>query len=131
MKKRLVKKQMKKLVGYTIFGEPVYNCVNNPEYTGGSTPTEDYYKCEIHYIRKRHGAPLFLRNKWLALYMRVNWSKMIKTPFSKAVRMVMQKLDDFDLIYPRKTVEMVVAENWYNENSDEDNVSFITHVLQN
>lgn len=132
MKKRLVKKQLKKLIGYTINGEPVYNYVTYPGYTGGSTLDEDYYRCEIRYTRKRYGAPLLLRNRWDTLLRRVFWSSLFKTPFKTAVRLTMQRLDHLDLFYPRRVVVQAVAENWYEDEDDgNDRESFVTHVLQN
>ena len=132
MKKRLVKKQMKKLLGFTINNEPVYNCVSNPEYPGGSTPYEDYYRCEVRYTRKRYGAPLLIRNRWTTILRRVNWNSVFETPFKTAVKRTMQRLDDLGLAYPRRVVEMAVAENWYEDADDgNDRESFITHVLQN
>ena len=132
MKKRLVKKQMKKVVGYNVNGEPVYNCVSNPEYTGGSTPDEDYYRCEVRYTRKRHGAPLLIRNRWTTILRRVSWNSVFETPFKTAVKRTMQRLDDLGLAYPRRVVELAVAENWYEDADDgNDRESFITHVLQN
>lgn len=71
MKRRLAKKQMKKVVGYmTANGLPVVNVVSNPEYTGGTCIEldEDCYRSEITYTRKRHGAPLLLRNRYHELY---------------------------------------------------------------
>lgn len=71
MKKRIAKKQLKKMVGYmTVCGSPVYNFVTNPEYDGGSCieRDEDCYKCEITYTRKRRGAPLLLNKRWGKLY---------------------------------------------------------------
>lgn len=79
MKKRLAKKQIKKLIGYDVNGDPVYNCVSNPEYTGGTCISEiddeDMYQFEVRYIRKRYGAPLLLRNRWSELYEKIHHSK--------------------------------------------------------
>lgn len=75
MKKRLAKKQIKKLLGYDLNGNPVYNCVSNPEYTGGTSIgiyDEDCYRFEVHYIRRRHGAPLLLRNRWSELFNQIH-----------------------------------------------------------
>lgn len=75
MKKRLARKQIKKLLGYDRNGSPVYNCVSNPSYTGGTSigeEEEDCYKSEVRYIRKRHGAPLLLRNRYATLYNRIH-----------------------------------------------------------
>ena len=75
MKKRLVKKQMKKVIGFmTANGGLVYNCVSNPEYNGGTCAErdEDCYRCEITYTRKRHGAPLVLRNRWQGMYDKIH-----------------------------------------------------------
>ena len=51
-------------------GLPVYNCVTNPEYTGGSCVEldEDCYRIEVVYTRKRYGAPLLLRKRYRKLY---------------------------------------------------------------
>lgn len=124
------KKTDEKLLGFTINNEPVYNCVSNPKYTGGSTPHEDYYRFEIRYIRKRYGAPLFIKNRWASIAWKAHWNDIFKTPFKRAVWLVMQRLDHLGLLYPRKKVEYAVLENWF-EDEEEDNVSFITHVLQN
>lgn len=78
MKKRLAKKQIKKLIGYDVNGDPVYNCVSNPEYTGGTSvgnDDEDMYRFEVRYIRKRYGAPLLLRNRWSELYEKIHHPK--------------------------------------------------------
>ena len=132
MKKRLVKKQMKKLLGYTINGEPVYNCVTYPEYNGGSTIDEDYYRCEIRYTRKRYGAPLLIKNRWTTILRRVFWNSLFETPFKTAVRQTMQRLDHLGLAYPRRVVEQAVAENWHEDADDgNDRESYVTHVLQN
>ena len=75
MKKRIAKKQIKKVVGYmTANGYPVVNCVSNPEYTGGTCVEldEDCFRFEITYTRKRHGAPLLLRNRYHKLYNKVH-----------------------------------------------------------
>lgn len=75
MNKRKIKKQIKKVVGYmAACGEPVYNCVSNPEYTGGTCVArdEDCYSCEIIYTRKRYGAPLLLTNKMMPLYKKIH-----------------------------------------------------------
>ena len=65
MKKRLVKKQIKKVVGLFL-GKAVYNFVSNSMYDGGSCVEvyEDCFKCEIFFTRKRYGSPLLLRNRW-------------------------------------------------------------------
>ena len=66
MKKRITKKQIKKVLGFmTANGLKVVNIVSNPEYTGGSCveAEEDCYRCEITYTRKRYGAPLCVRTK--------------------------------------------------------------------
>ena len=44
MKKRLAKKQIKKVIGFTLNGEEVMNFVTNADYNGGSTKDEDYYR---------------------------------------------------------------------------------------
>ncbi len=72
MKKRLVKKQITKVIGYNVNGEAVYNCVSNPEYNGGSTVNEDYYNFEIKRTRKKYGSPLVLRKRYAQIYNRVN-----------------------------------------------------------
>lgn len=75
MKKRQAKKQIKKCIGRLYAnGLRVYNCVSNPVYTGGTCVEidEDCYRFEIHYSRKRHGAPLLLRNRWLGLYNQIH-----------------------------------------------------------
>ena len=75
MKKRLVKKQIKKCIGYmAVCGLPVYNCVSNPEYTGGTCVDrdEDCYRCEVVYTRKRYGAPLLLRNRYYEMYCKIH-----------------------------------------------------------
>ena len=67
MKKRQAKKQIKKIIGIMpCCGQAVYNFVSNPRYNGGSCIEldEDCCKSEIIYRRKRHGAPLLLRNRW-------------------------------------------------------------------
>ena len=71
MKRRLAKKQIKKTVGYmTANGFPVVNCVSNTKYTGGSCwmLDEDCYGCEVTYVRRKHGSPLFLRRRWADIY---------------------------------------------------------------
>jgi hypothetical protein len=71
MKKRLAKKQITKVIGYMAGnGFPVYNHVSNSEYNGGTCLPleEDCYQFEITYTRKRHGAPLVLRNRWHNIY---------------------------------------------------------------
>lgn len=74
MKKRLAKKQIKKIVGaMKVNGLPVFNCVSNPEYTGGSCVglDEDCYKCEIDYCRK-YRRPLLLTKRWSKLYSEIH-----------------------------------------------------------
>ena len=71
MKKRQAKKQIKKCIGRLYAnGLRVYNCVSNPEYTGGTCTVldEDCYRCEVHYFRNRHGAPLLLSSRWHGLF---------------------------------------------------------------
>jgi hypothetical protein len=68
MKKRLAKKQIKKVIGFTLNGEEVMNFVTNADYNGGSTKDEDYYRFEVSYIRKRYGKPLLLKNRWAKIY---------------------------------------------------------------
>lgn len=75
MKLRKVKKQIKKVVGYmAVNGYPVYNCVSNPEYTGGTCVEldEDCYRIEINYTRKRYGAPLLLTRKTYPIYRKIH-----------------------------------------------------------
>ena len=74
MKKRIAKKQMKKVLGIMAANDSiVVNCVSNSEYTGGTSieREEDCYKSEIIYFRKRHGAPLLLKKRWNNLYQQV------------------------------------------------------------
>ena len=75
MKIRKAKKQIKKCVGYMAAnGYPVFNCVINPEYTGGSCAEldEDCYRFEIVYTRKRRGAPLVLDKVGYDLFMKIH-----------------------------------------------------------
>ena len=75
MKIRKVKKQIKKCIGFMAAnGLNVYNCVTNPEYTGGSCAVldEDCYSIEVVYTRKRYGAPLLLTGKMMSIYKKVH-----------------------------------------------------------
>lgn len=66
MKKRIAKKQLKKIIGYkTVNGNYVVNIVSSPDYTGGTCviDDEDCYKCEITYTRKRYGVPLCVKRR--------------------------------------------------------------------
>jgi hypothetical protein len=72
MKRRVAKKQIKKVVGYmTVNGLFVVNVVSNNEYTGGTCLDldEDCYKCEITYTRKRYGAPLCVRARHESVFV--------------------------------------------------------------
>ena len=71
MNKRQIKKQMKKVVGYmAVCGHPVYNYVSNREYSGGTCAErdEDCFKFEVIYTRKRYGAPIVLKNRWIETF---------------------------------------------------------------
>jgi hypothetical protein len=79
MKRRIVKKQCKKVVGYmTANGLKVVNVVSNPDYLGGTCveKDEDCYRFEITYTRKRYGAPLHVRARheevFLDIYNKVH-----------------------------------------------------------
>lgn len=72
MKRRIAKKQAKKVLGYmTVNGLKVVNVVSNPEYLGGTCVEldEDCYKCEVTYTRKRYGAPLCVRARHEAIFL--------------------------------------------------------------
>lgn len=72
MKRRIVKKQCKKVVGFMkANGLKVVNVVSNPDYLGGTCveKDEDCYKCEIIYTRKRYGAPLCVKAKHEAVFL--------------------------------------------------------------
>ena len=74
MKKRIAKKQIKKVIGYmSANGFPVVNCVSNPKYTGGTCVErdEDCYRIEVVYTRKRRGAPLLLTKRFSKIYHEV------------------------------------------------------------
>lgn len=79
MKKRIAKKQCKKVVGYmSANGLKVVNVVSNPDYLGGTCveTDEDCYRCEVTYTRKRYGAPLHVKAKhekvFLDIYNKVH-----------------------------------------------------------
>ena len=65
MKRRIAKKQCKKVLGHLNVDKntTIVNVVSNPEYLGGTCVErdEDCYKCEIVYTRKRYGAPLCVK----------------------------------------------------------------------
>ena len=72
MKKRIAKKQIKKVVGFmSVNGLDVVNVVSNSDYLGGTCVEldEDCYKCEITYTRKRYGAPLHVRDRHESVFL--------------------------------------------------------------
>lgn len=74
MKKRIAKKQIKKVIGFmSSNGMDVVNVVSNPDYTGGSCVEldEDCYRIEITYTRKRYGAPLCVRNRHEEVFVEI------------------------------------------------------------
>lgn len=75
MKRRIAKKQIKKVIGYMNVDNNarVINVVSNKEYTGGTCVerNEDCYKCEITYTRKRYGAPLCPRTKHEEVFLEI------------------------------------------------------------
>lgn len=80
MKRRIAKKQIKKVVGFmAINGLDVVNVVSNPDYLGGTCVEldEDCYRCEIIYTRKRYGAPLCVKSRhervFLDIYNKVHF----------------------------------------------------------
>lgn len=72
MKRRIAKKQIKKVVGYmSVNGLDVVNVVSNPEYLGGTCVEldEDCYSIEVTYTRKRYGAPLCVKTKHKKVFL--------------------------------------------------------------
>lgn len=65
MKYRQIKKQFKKVIGYSVTDKhEVFNCVTNPEYSGSSNfRGEDMYSFEFVRTRRKHGKPLLISNK--------------------------------------------------------------------
>jgi hypothetical protein len=75
MKIRKAKKQIKKCLGFmSANGYPVFNCVTNSDYTGGSCAKldEDCYRIEIEYTRKRYGAPMVIDSVGYKLFCKIH-----------------------------------------------------------
>lgn len=74
MKRRIVKKQCKKVIGFmTVNGFDVVNVVSNHDYLGGTCVEldEDCYRCEITYTRKRYGAPLCVKARHEEVFLEI------------------------------------------------------------
>ena len=83
MKRRIAKKQCKKVLGYMRVDKNtrVVNVVSNPEYLGGTCVErdEDCYRCEITYTRKRYGAPLCVKGKHEKVFLDI-YNKLYALP---------------------------------------------------